>query len=54
MHPNQNPKLDDPVLLASLEAKVATLKTDLATWAAELPAITWPTASGPKTWCSPT
>lgn len=40
MHPNQNPKLDDPALLASLEAKVAQLKADLAAWAAELPAIT--------------
>ena len=30
MHPNQNPKLDDPALLASLDAKVAQLKTDLA------------------------
>ena len=30
MHPNQNPKLDDPALLASLETKVATLKADLA------------------------
>ena len=26
MHPNQNPKLDDPALLAGLEAKVAALK----------------------------
>ena len=32
MHPNQNPKLDDPALLAGLEAKVAALKADLAAW----------------------
>lgn len=46
MHPNQNPKLDDPALLARLEAKVATLKADLATWAAELPAITMANSLG--------
>ena len=46
MHPNQNPKLDDPALLASLEAKVATLKSDLAAWAAELPAITMANSLG--------
>ena len=46
MHPNQNPKLDDPALLASLEAKVAQLKADLAAWAAELPAITMANSLG--------
>ena len=46
MHPNQNPKLDDPALLASLEAKVATLKAELAAWAAELPAITMANSLG--------
>lgn len=46
MHPNQNPKLDDPALLASLDAKVATLKADLAAWAAELPAITMANSLG--------
>ncbi|WP_079432725.1 phosphoadenylyl-sulfate reductase [Zoogloea sp. LCSB751] len=46
MHPNQNPKLDDPVLLASVEAKVAQLKADLAAWAAELPAITMANSLG--------
>ena len=46
MHPNQNPKLDDPALLASLDAKVARLKADLAAWAAELPAITMANSLG--------
>ena len=46
MHPNQNPKLDDPALLASLEAKVTQLKADLAAWAAELPAITMANSLG--------
>ena len=46
MHPNQNPKLDDPALIASLDAKVAQLKADLAAWAAELPAITMANSLG--------
>jgi phosphoadenosine phosphosulfate reductase len=46
MHPNQNPKLDDPVLLASLEAKVAILKADLAAAAVEFPAITMANSLG--------
>lgn len=46
MHPNQNPKLDDPALLASLEAKVAILKADLAAAAAEFPAITMANSLG--------
>ncbi len=46
MHPNQNPKLDDPVLLASLQAKVAILKADLAAAAAEFPAITMANSLG--------
>jgi phosphoadenosine phosphosulfate reductase len=46
MHPNQNPKLDDPTLLASLEAKVAILKADLAAAAAEFPAITMANSLG--------
>jgi len=46
MHPNQNPKLDDPALLASLEAKVAILKADLAAAAVEFPAITMANSLG--------
>ncbi|MBP6801499.1 MAG: phosphoadenosine phosphosulfate reductase family protein, partial [Zoogloea sp.] len=46
MHPNQNPKLDNPALLASLEGKTAQLKADLAAWAAELPAITMANSLG--------
>jgi phosphoadenosine phosphosulfate reductase len=46
MHPNQNPKLDDPALVASLEAKVAILKADLAAAAAEFPAITMANSLG--------
>ena len=46
MHPNQNPKLDDPVLLASLEAKVAILKADLAAAAVVFPAITMANSLG--------
>ncbi len=46
MHPNQNPKLDDPVLLASLEAKVTILKADLAAAVAEFPAITMANSLG--------
>ena len=30
MHPNQNPKLDDPALMASVDSKTAQLKADLA------------------------
>jgi uncharacterized protein (DUF934 family) len=44
--PNQNPKLDDPALLASLDSKTAQLKADLAAWAAELPAITMANSLG--------
>ena len=46
MHPNQNPKLDDPALLASLEAKVTILKADLAAAVAEFPAITMANSLG--------
>ena len=46
MHPNQHPKLDDPALIAALDAKVATLVADLSTWAAELPAITMANSLG--------
>lgn len=40
MHPNQNPKLDDPQLRAAVDAKIAQLQADLAAWASEFPAIT--------------
>ena len=46
MHPNQHPKLDDPALIAALDAKVATLVADLSAWAAELPAITMANSLG--------
>ncbi|WP_334169855.1 phosphoadenylyl-sulfate reductase, partial [Zoogloea sp.] len=46
MHPNQNPKLDDPALMASVDSKTAQLKADLAAWAAELPAITMANSLG--------